>query len=564
MENRRFILICVLGVILYFMYQAWQQDYVVNTVVQSPVDSTRPVQGPDEALLDELPAARAPGDLSAQAADEVPNGTRAASSSGRIRVRTDVLELDISVEGGDLRRVAFLGYPVNKDAPDTPVALVDDRNGHWFVVQSGITSTAGAIASQRSVYVAEQSSYQMADGQDELVVSLRHIADDGSKVTKRYKFKRGKYLIELQQQLENGSGQSISANPYVQMWRTDFDLGGEPPFIQSFKGIGLYEQKDDGEKYRFRKFDLGDLEDETLERTQRGGWMSMMQHYFMAAILPNQEESVTWIAKPSRTRGYLGQYLGQAVEVAPGASSQFSQQLYVGPKLQNRLEKIAPGFALTVDYGILTPISEPLFWVLDKIHSWTGNWGVAIILLTLLVKLGLYKLSEAQYRSMAKMRKFAPRIQDLKERYGDDRERMQKAMMDLYKKEGFNPLAGCWPMLVQFPVFIALYWVLLESVELRQADFALWWTDLSAPDPYYVLPVLFGVSMFLQQKLSGTAMTMDPMQQRIMNVMPIMLTAFFAFFPVGLVLYWFVSNVVGIAQQWVITRKIERDGLGKK
>ena len=231
----------------------------------------------------------------------------------------------------------------------------------------------------------------------------------------------------------------------------------------------------------------------------------------------------------------------------------------MGPKLQQELETVAKGLELTVDYGLLTPISQPLFWVLDKLHGLTGNWGWSIILLTLLIKLAFYKLSEAQYRSMARMKKFAPRIQSIKERYADDRERLHQAMMDLYKKEGFNPLAGCWPMLVQFPVFIALYWVLLESVELRQADFALWINDLSSPDPLYVLPVLFGISMYLQQKLSGQAMTMEPMQQRIMTIMPIGLAIFFAFFPAGLVLYWFVSNLVGIIQQWVITKRLEHE-----
>jgi YidC/Oxa1 family membrane protein insertase len=246
--------------------------------------------------------------------------------------------------------------------------------------------------------------------------------------------------------------------------------------------------------------------------------------------------------------------------VPAGAEHAFSTRLYLGPKLQGSIGELAPGFELTLDYGILTALAKPLFWVLEQFHKLTGNWGWAIVLLTLAVRTAMYKLSEAQYRSMAKMKKYAPKIQDIKERYADDRERLQKAMMDLYKKEGFNPLAGCWPLLVQMPVFFALYWVLLESVELRQAPFALWMQDLSAPDPYYVLPLLYGLTIFIQQKLSGQQM-MDPMQQKIMNVMPIALTAFFVFFQSGLVLYWLVSNCVGIAQQWYITRKLEKEGL---
>ena len=561
MENRRFILICVLGVILYFMYNSWQQDYAQPEIARTSTSASdfEAIDRPEADADSELPRPAAPA---SRGSSDRAQMDEADSPSGRlIRVRTDVLDLEISTTGGDLRRVAFLKYPLDKGVIDKPVALIDDRAGRWFVVQSGVTSNQGVIASQRSEYRVEAFDYQLADG-ERLVVPLVHQAEDGSVVEKRYIFERGRYLVTLEQRVLN-AGPARSVNPFIQLWRTDFDLGGEPPFIQSFKGVGIYEQKTGSDKYRFRKFSQDDLEDETVELPQRGGWLTMMQHYFMAAILPADDENLTWIAKPSKSRGYLGQYLGEGAELSSGAEQTFTQQLYIGPKLQNRLNEIKPGLELTVDYGILTPIAEPLFWFLDLFHDWTGNWGFSIILLTLLVKLVLYKLSEAQYRSMAKMRKFAPRIQDLKERYGDDRERMQKAMMDLYKKEGFNPLAGCWPLLVQFPVFIALYWVLLESVELRQADFMLWWNDLSAPDPYFVLPVLFGISMFLQQRLSGTAATMDPMQQRIMNVMPIMLTAFFAFFPVGLVLYWFISNVVGIAQQWVITRKLDREGAAK-
>ena len=560
MENRRFILISILGVILYFMYQNWQQDYV-----------TRPEQVSQTAaapLIDEIPTAADPEIPNARSARATeapadPGSDGAATPGQRIVVRTDVLELEISTTGGDLRRVSFPGYPVVKATPDKLVTLIDDRPDRWFVIQSGITSGQGPVASQHDVYRSAQNRYKLQEGKDELVVPLVFTAADGTVVEKRYRFKRGQYLITLEHTVTNGTTER-SLSPYVQMWRTDFPLGGEPPFIQSFQGLGVYERKADGDSYRFRKFKADELDEQAMELHQKGGWLTMMQHYFMAAILPNADEELTLSGKPSRSRGYLGQYLGQSITVAAGAEQQFSQQLFIGPKKQKRLEEIAPGFELTVDYGILTPIAEPLFWFLSLIHDWIGNWGFSIILLTLAVKGAMYKLSEAQYRSMAKMRKFAPRIQELKERYGDDRERMQKAMMDLYKKEGFNPLAGCWPMLVQFPVFIALYWVLLESVELRQADFVLWWNDLSAPDPFYVLPVLFGISMFLQQRLSGSTMTMDPMQQRIMNVMPIMLTAFFAFFPVGLVLYWFVSNVIGIVQQWVITRKLDAQGLGKK
>jgi YidC/Oxa1 family membrane protein insertase len=350
----------------------------------------------------------------------------------------------------------------------------------------------------------------------------------------------------------------------VQLSNVPFSAGQEPPFTKPFSGVGLYEQKGDSDSYRFHKLAYKDVDklEKPLELHQKGGWIAMLQHYFFAAVIPPQDEALTFTAKTG-AHGYLGQYVGAAHEVAPGTQAEFTARVYAGPKLQQTMGAVAPGLELTIDYGWLTAVAKPLFWLLNWFHTLTHNWGVAIILMTFAVKGAMFKLSEAQYRGMAKMKKYAPRIQELKERYGDDRERLHKAMMEMYKKEKFNPLAGCWPLLIQFPVFIALYWVLQESVELRQADFAFWLHDLSSPDPFYVMPVLFGLTMFVQQKLSGN-MAMDPMQQRVMSVMPVMLTVFFAFFPVGLVLYWFVSNLIGIAQQWYITRKLEREGLSHR
>jgi YidC/Oxa1 family membrane protein insertase len=389
-------------------------------------------------------------------------------------------------------------------------------------------------------------------------VLLQYVDERGYSVDKIFSFRRGSYEIGLTQTLRNTGPTALAASPYVRYVRTAYALGGEPRFTPTFLGVGLYEQRDP-QSYRFRKESFEDLDDEAVELKQTGGWLAMLQHYFVAAIIPPPQEEASFSARPSRERGYLAQYVGATQAVASGGEQRFDSRLYIGPKLQSRIGELAPGFELTLDYGILTALAKPLFWVLEQFHKLTGNWGWAIVLLTVVVRSVMYKLSEAQYRSMAKMKVFAPKIQDIKERYADDRERLQKAMMDLYKKEGFNPLAGCWPLLVQMPVFFALYWVLLESVELRQAPFALWIQDLSATDPYYVLPVLYGLTIYIQQKLSGQQM-IDPMQQKIMNVMPIALTAFFVFFQSGLVLYWLVSNTIGIAQQWYITRKLEREG----
>lgn len=548
MENRRFILIALLGVVLFFMYQAWQQDYA------RPAD-TPPAETLAPADDDAIPQA-APADVpGAQVA--APGAAEPAAAGASVTVDTDVLRAEIALDGGELRRLLLKDYAVSKDQPDAPMALLDDRGTRLFIVQSGLAGADAPLVTHHTRFGAAQNSYRLAEGAQTLDVVLEYQDPAGYSARKIYRFERGRYRIELIHELINGSERELVASPYARLVRTPFKAGDEPPFVATFTGVGFYEQKEGG-GYRFQKTALDDLAEDAFETRQTGGWIAMLQHYFVVAILPPQDQLATYSAKPASGRGYMAQYVGASQRVAPGQSARFTTPLYAGPKLQDRVGDIAPGFNLTLDYGILSPISEPLFWLLSLFHKLTGNWGVAIILLTLLVKAAMYKLSEAQYRSMAKMKKFAPRIQDIRERYGDDRERMQKAMMDLYKKEGFNPLAGCWPLLVQFPVFIALYWVLLESVELRQAPFALWLQDLTSPDPYYVLPVMFGVSMFVQQKLSGQQV-MDPMQQKIMNIMPIMLTAFFAFFQSGLVLYWFTSNLIGIAQQWYITRKLGRE-----
>ncbi|MGQ0697134.1 MAG: membrane protein insertase YidC [Panacagrimonas sp.] len=585
MENRRFILIALLGVVLFFLYQAWQDDYGKSAVAKhatpaqvSPATSAEPqVQVPGEAgsAPSAVPLGDAPIAVPAAAVPEVPVTAPAGQT---VKVVTDVMNVEISLRGGELRRLELAEYPISKNAPDVPLPLLSDRDGQFFIFQSGLAGTAQAVSSGDTVYTAAQTEYRLAEGTNGIEVVLEHTGEKGLSVRKVYRFTRSSYRVELEQSVDNGGSEPLTVSPYARFTRNTVVVGDLPKFVATFLGVGFYEKRDGKEGYKFVKTKLDNLDDDAFEKRQPGGWIVMMQHYFLAGILPSEKSEGVFSAKPGKEGTYAAQYVGTGVAVAPGASQTFPISLYVGPKLQTGLvseghdggmfkngglDTVARGLDYTVDYGILTPICEPLFWLLSKFHSLTGNWGVAIILLTLVVKGLFYKLSEKQYRSMAKMKKFGPRIQDIKERYGGDREKMSKAMMDLYKKEGFNPLAGCWPLLVQFPVFIALYWVLLESVELRQADFALWINDLSAPDPFYVLPVLFGITFYIQQKWSGSTATMDPMQQKIMNVMPIMMTAFFAFFQAGLVLYWFVSNIIGMAQQWFINRKLEGEGLGK-
>lgn len=585
MENRRFILIALLGVVIFFLYQAWQSDYAGK---QSPPVTSAPVTT-DVAEVTVPGVVQAPSRSEADAPAAVSTtesgvATPTAATLGdsaegaRILIITDVVRAEISLRGGELRRLELIGYPVSKKDPTRPMPLLADRDGQFFVVQSGIAGTLKPLASGETMYVAQHTEYRLGESQETMDVVLDHQADGGVVVRKTYRFERGSYEIFLAQAVENNGMEAFTASPYSRLQRNDVIVGDLPKFTATFLGVGFYEKKSGTEDYRFKKVSLDDLDDEAFETRQAGGWIAMLQHYFVAAILPPLNTDGVYSAKLAADGTFAAQFVGAGIKLEPGARQSFETRYYLGPKLQSGLpaaevsengfmstfknqglDNLAPGLDYTVDYGILTPLCEPLFWLLNKFHALTGNWGVAIILLTLLVKALFYKLSEAQYRSMAKMKKFAPRIQDMKERYAGDRERMSKAMMDLYKKEGFNPLAGCWPLLLQFPVFIALYWVLLESVELRQADFWLWISDLSAPDPLYVLPVLFGVTFYLQQKWSGATATMDPTQQKIMNVMPIMMTAFFAFFQAGLVLYWLVSNLIGMSQQWLIKRRIEGD-----
>lgn len=548
MENRRFILLAVLGVLMFFIYQAWQTEYGAKKPIAPPeTEATAATRAEVAATESDVPT------LAPEAAPGA--ATPAVPESARVKVQTDLFVGEIALRGGDLRRLELVGYPVSKKQPDQNIPLLNDREGHFFVLQSGIATANKALGSHLDSFSSPQAVYQMAEGADTLEVPLENVDAAGNKVTKIYRFHRGSYEFELEQKLASAS--AVSASPYVRMQRTNVAAGEEPPFIHTFMGVGVYEAKPGTDKFRFKKLPFKDLDKEAYSVEQTGGWVAMLQHYFVAAILPAEDEKHRFESRPGK-EGYVAQYLGASAQVQPGSEQNFVTKLYVGPKLQDSIGKAAKGLEYTVDYGILTAISEPLFSVMQWFHKYTGNWGVAIILLTVLVKTLFYPLAAAQYRSTAKMRKFAPRIAELKERYADDRERMSKAMMELYKKEGFNPLAGCWPLLVQMPVFFALYWVFLESVELRQADFALWINDLTSPDPFYVLPVIYGLSMFFMQKLSGQTATMDPMQQKVMNVMPIAMAGFFAFFPAGLVLYWCVSNCISIAQQWYITRKIER------
>ncbi len=550
MDNQRLILWLSLGFIVLLLWQAWQADHAPHpATAQAP--TTRQAPSPSQpAAASDTPEAR----LNQAPPPAAPATATGLHSAGRVHVRTDVLDLEIDLEGGDLRQVDLPRYPVSVQAPDHPTRLLADRPPRIFVAQTGIRSATRPEPTHHALFTAAKKDYRLAEGQDSLVVELQWRSPQGIQVTKRYRFRRGSYLVALEQEVHNGSNASWTGRPYRQLLRNR-------PVVKNKRGMGsrvftgaaYYSPEDKYEKLSFKAMD-----EAALKRTIRGGWAAMVEHYFLAAWIPPAKEKDLYYTRVLPGERYIIGMLGAARTLAPGAAASFHSRIWVGPKLQDHLAQVAPGLELTVDYGILTVLAKPIFWLLKAIHRLIGNWGWAIILLTLLIKLAFYKLSETSYRSMANMRRLAPRLKALKERYGDDKQKLNQAMMELYRTEKINPLGGCLPIVVQIPVFIALYWVLLESVELRQAPFILWIQDLSTKDPYFVLPVIMGISMFIQQKLNPAPM--DPLQARVMMLLPLIFTVFFAFFPSGLVLYWVTNNILSIAQQWMINRRIEGAG----
>ncbi|HYW05210.1 MAG TPA: membrane protein insertase YidC [Gammaproteobacteria bacterium] len=575
MDNLRYFLLAALAFVGFLLWQSWQHDYGQTAPPAKPPAATRQQSqgsgagkpskataanagkraaptGQTESGLPSAPqtsAGKSSGSTAAQAKQ-----TRSAPPQGTlVHVDTDVLHVVISTAGGGIRDASLSKYSESSDKPNVPFRLLTDNPSRLYVAQNGLLSPSGAdVPNHHSRYRVARTRYRLAKGSDSVSVPL-HWRKDGISVTKVYTFRRGKYTIGVKYEVQNATGKPLSVRQYGQLERRHVAAhhGLTGMFHEhTFKGGAYYTGK-------YEKASYGDLKGSPVKQTTHGGWVAMVQQYFVGAAIPPSGAQNFLYGKRIGNDRYVMGFVAPARKIASGQGATLDSRLYVGPQLQNRLASIAKGLDLTVDYGMLTVIAKPLFWLLSKLHMLLGNWGWAIIGLTVLIKAAFYKLSEAQYRSMAKMRKFAPRIKALRERYGDDKQKLNQEMMQLYRHEKFNPLGGCLPLIVQLPVFLALYWVLLQSVELRHAPFMFWIQDLTAPDPYYVLPILFGISMFFQQKLSASAMTMDPTQQKIMMFMPIGLSIFFAFFPSGLVLYWLTNNVLSIAQQWFIMKRME-------
>ncbi len=560
MEIQRLILFGALGLVLVMLWQAWiefQQQYTAAERAQTSQGAVAGDGGARPAARD-VPEAPALPSASAPATEESREVPQAAPAAGNlINITTDLVRAQIDTHGGDLVRVELLRHPVSVDRPDEPFVLMHRDTPGMFVAQSGLIGTDREYPNHGVDYSASQREYDLG-ARDQMEVVLDWRAPDGVASQKVFRFTRDAYRIEVDFRVDNRSAQPWNGFVYGQLKQTAVEQEGSMGFLgrlPSYHGAAIYTAEE-----KYEKISYDDMQEETLNRATDSGWVSMMQHYFVAAWLPADAAGYQFFSGVSddgaNPRYRIGYKTTRPLRLAPGEKGVINTALFVGPKEQHRLRRQrAEGLLLTVDYGWLTPIADPLFWLLDKIHGVVNNWGWAIILLTLLVKAIFYPLSAASYKSMAKMKRLQPRLKTLKERYGDDKQKFQQEMMKLYKTEKVNPAGGCLPILVQIPVFIALYWTLLESVELRQADFMLWIKDLSIPDPYFVLPLIMGASMLAQFFLNPAPV--DPLQKKIMMAMPIVFTVFFLWFPAGLVLYWVVNNLLSIAQQYYITRKYQ-------
>lgn len=565
MDITRFSLYSALAVITYLLLLAWQEDY--PTIVNDGGISSELGGLSDVGSTPFIEQTTASSDIPAQ----VPNTPSSSSDNGSLQnsqtqpliqevtgqefsivtVRTDTLELVIDLNGGDIVTLALPLYLKQLNVPDDPFILLEQSMARSYVAQSGLIGRDGIDAPNRARYKTSSPNFQMGESDDSLSVDLMTTTDTGVQIVKRYTFNRGSYLMDVSFIVNNPTNSDFRANAFGQIKRDAFDdpssSGG---FGRTYLGYVSTNEEDP-----YIEIDFDDIDDGANSFETMGGWIGFSQHYFISAWVPDSNTVNRYTTRKNNLNQYFGEFTGSAFNVPATSSASYQMQFYAGPKDQYVLADISPNLDLTIDYSFLWFLAAPIYWLLRQLDSLIGNYGLSIIVLTIIVKGAFYKLSETQYKSMAGMRRLMPKMQQLKESYGDDRMKLQQATMELYKKEKINPFGGCLPMLVQMPVFIALYWVLLESVELRHAPFILWLQDLSVRDPFFILPLLMGATMYLQTTLSPAPA--DPIQAKVMKLMPIMMTVLFLWFPAGLVLYWLTNGLLGILQQWYITRKIE-------
>jgi len=562
MDVKRLILVIPLAVLAYLLVVQWNQDYgqpidspsSSDVVQRSANDTTSADTQDDDGGLAVPSSTSQNADIDeGMSADESTTDSR-----DFIAVTTDVLDVRIDPHGGDILYAALPQHKLRLDSERNYV-LLSDNETRSYVARSGLQLNDQA---NRIVFTPESTEYLLGDDDDQVVVNLQ--ADiDGIEVTKRLTFERGNYAVDVDYYVANNTESPVSARFIGQLARDNSEdpSSGVAMGMNSYLGAAFSTPET-----RYEKVDFSDIQENKFSNQEaEGGWVAIIQHYFVSAWAPPQDQQNLYYATTDSRGRNVAAFAGPTLQVAPENEANLSATLYMGPKIQDYMEQVAPNLKLTVDYGWLWFIANPLFVVLDTIHDIVGNCGWSIVLLTVLVKLVLFPLSAKAYKSMARMRKLGPEMQRLKEMYGDDRQKMSQEMMKFYQKEKINPLGGCLPILIQMPVFIALYWMLLESVELRHAPFMFWIQDLSVKDPFFILPILMGASMFVQQMLNPTPP--DPMQAKIMKMLPIIFTFFFLWFPAGLVIYWVVNNIISVAQQYYITRKVENDptiGKGKK
>lgn len=542
MDTRRLILFVIFSMSILMLWDAWQRQNAPAEIAPQAISEK---SAADQSV---------PGQSAVSTSTELPSeGSYALLKGQRINVVTDLYKADIESVGGDLRRLELLKHRADDSDKSNFVLLDDAGKPMTYVAQTGLVG--GDLPTHKAVFTSVANSYQMQPGQDSLEVRLSW-TNNGVTVDKVYTFHRNQYVIDVTYEIKNGSANVLTPAVYYQIVH-DSESNQGSALMPTFTGGAYYS-----EGTKFKKLAFDDMEKEPLKLETSNGWVGLLQHYFVSAWIPKDGLARSFYTKKLSDEIFLIGTKSPLASIAPGASLSVPARLFSGPQSQKDLQAAAPGLEYTVDYGWLTIVATPLFWLLSQIHALVKNWGVAIILLTILIKAAFFRLSASSYRSMAQMRELAPRLQSMKEKFGDDRQKMQMAMMELYKKEKINPMGGCLPILIQIPVFIALYWVLLGSVELRHAPFFGWITDLSAIDPYYILPVLMGATMIIQTRLNPKPT--DPLQAKIMTWMPIVFSVFFFFFPAGLVLYWLVNNVLSIWQQWYINKKIHAENLAKK
>jgi len=552
MDFQRIFLFLIFSFSLFFIWEGWQRENQPIPEINSKAVAPNPGEVPEIRIKQSTPS------ISVTAQTNIQTGET-------ITVLTDYLRVEVNKIGGDIRRIEFLKHFDTADK-NKPFVLFQQDNDHTYIAQSGLLGHG--LPNHNTLFMSKFNRYELTDGADSIELKLTDVENTTTKVSKKFLFHRSSYLIEVSFEIENLGNSNIKSSAYFQLVRDDTDPAGGTKFVPTYTGPAIYTEHD-----KFQKIDFKSLAKKSavLPKPTDNGWVGMLQHYFVAAWLPTSNIEREFYAKQLNDKLFSVGLILPVTDVEPGKIGSISIPLYVGPA-QSSLDKVAPGLGLTVDYGFLTIIAKPIFWLLTLIHGMVQNWGLAIILLTILIKLAFFPLSAASYRSMAKMRVVAPKLAKIKEQFSDDRERLNRAMMELYKTEKINPLGGCLPVVIQIPVFISLYWSILASVEMRYAPFIGWITDLSQPDVLFsipfgnsffgigLLPIIMGVSMFLQSKLNPTPP--DPMQAKLMQIMPIAFSFIFFFFPAGLVLYSVVNNVLSIAQQWFITRSIEAAAKG--